>query len=294
MSGSLRVALLCTLGLSAAGTPAAAQGAPAQAWEEVAAILKTAAVPSAGYVRFNFPRRDLTVRMGDATLAVPLASGAWAGFAGTPQRAMMMGDLVLTAPELKPVLAELEAQHIEVTGIHNHLVGEEPRLMYVHFHAAGAATSLAARLDSVLARTAIPRPVAAAAAPPVTIDTAAVFTGLGATGHAIGSVAQLGFDLVRRRVEWHGETLVPALAYGTPINIQAVNPSRAVATGDFALLGAQVPRVLAALAANGITAEALHTHMVGESPPVYFIHFWADGSLTDVVRGLRAALDAAK
>lgn len=55
-----------------------------------------------------------------------------------------------------------------------------------------------------------------------------------------------------------------------------------------------MPRVLGAFAAHGITAEALHTDMVGESPPVHFIHFWADGSLADVVSGLKAALDAAK
>ena len=289
--GILLVSAFC---LGAPGRSATAQGAPAQRWDTVAAILETTAVPSSGYVRFNFPRRDLTVRMGDVTLAVPLAAGAWAGFAGTASGAMTMGDLVLTESELKPVLVELERQHIEVTGIHNHLVGEEPRLIYVHFHAAGEAPALAARLDSVLARTAIPRPVASAAAPPATADTALIYSSLGATGRAQGNVVQLGFDLVRRRVEWQGETLVPALAYATPINIQVVSPSRTVATGDFALTARQVPAVLAALAAHGITAEALHTHMVGESPPVYFIHFWADGPLADVVQGIKAALDAAR
>jgi len=288
------ILLASAFALCGVSRSSAAQGAPAQPWDTIAAILKTPAAPAAGYIRYNFPRRDLTVRMGDVTLAIPLASGAWAGFAGTAQRAMMMGDLVLIESELGPVLAELERQRIEVTGIHNHLVGEVPRLMYVHFHAAGAPAALAARLDTVLRRTAIPRPVAAAAVAPVTIDTGPIFSGLGASGHATGNVAQLGFDLVRRPVEWNGETLVAALAYGTPINIQAVSPSRAVATGDFALLAPQVPHVLAAFAANGITAEALHTHMVGESPPVYFIHFWADGSPTDVIRGLRAALDAAR
>jgi hypothetical protein len=294
MRRSSRLLLLSTLSLSAPGPFAAAQNAPGQPWDSVADILKTPAVPSAGYTRFNFPRGDLTVRMGDVALAIPLASGAWAGFAGTTKRATVMGDLVLTSQELKPVLTELERQRIEVTGIHNHLVGEEPRLVYVHFHAMGAAVEVAARLDTVLARTAIPRPVAAATAAPLTIDTALVFSGLGRSGHAHGGLAQLGFDLVHRRVRWRGETLVPALAYGTPINIQAMSPTRAAATGDFAVLAAQVPRVLAAFAESGITAQALHTHMIGESPQIYFIHFWADGPLADVVRGLKAALDAAR
>lgn len=287
------VLLLCPVALGLCPI-ANAQSAPASPFDTVAIILKTPAVPSAGYVRFNLPRRDLTVRLNGTALAVPMALGAWAGFAGTAREAEAMGDLVLTARELGPVLAELEKQRIAVTGIHDHLVGEEPRLVYVHFHAMGAPADLASRLDSALARTGTPRPVAPAQAPPVTIDTAFIFQTLGASGHAAGNVAQLGFDLVRHRVRWEGHTLVPAMAYGTPINIQMVNPGQAVATGDFAVLAAQAPRVLGAFAAHGITAEALHTDMVGESPPVYFIHFWADGSLADVVSGLKAALDAAK
>ncbi len=274
--------------------PARTQTAPATPWDRVAAILGTPAVPAAGYTRFNLPRRDLTVRLDGVTLATPLATGAWVGFSGTASEAEAMGDLVLLARELHPVLAALARQHIEVTGIHNHLVGEEPRLIYVHFHAMGAAVDLASRLDSALAHTGTPRPITAAQVPPVTIDTALIFGGLGQRGHSAGAVAQLSFDLVSGRVRWHGRTLVPAMAYGTPINIQMVNTRRAVATGDFAVLASRVPRVLDAFASGGVTAEALHTHMVGEKPAVYFIHFWADGSLADVVRELRAALDAAR
>ncbi|HTT69432.1 MAG TPA: DUF1259 domain-containing protein [Gemmatimonadales bacterium] len=278
----------------ARAAPAAAQEPVVPPWDSVAAILETPAVPAAGYVRYNFPRRDFTVRLGDVTLAVPLVAGAWAGFAGSAADALVMGDLVLTPGELGPVEAALLHQRLEVTGIHDHLVGEQPRLVSVHFHAEGAALDLARRLDSVLARTLTPRPVAAVVAPPVTVDTATVFRVLGRGGRAQGSVVQLGFLLVSRPVRWHKRTLPPALALATPVNIQAITPRRAVATGDFAVLEAQVAPVLRAMAANGIVVEALHGHMVGETPPVYFIHFWADGSLPAVVAGLKAAIDAAR
>lgn len=287
-------AALALAAIAGRTAPAAAQTPPAPPWDSVAAILETPAVPAAGYVRYNFPRRDFTVRLGDLTLAVPLASGAWAGFAGSAASAMVMGDLVVTAAELGPVEAALIRQRLEVTGIHNHLVGEQPRLMYVHFHGEGAAVDLARRLDSVLARTATPRPVTAVVSPPVTIDTATIFRTLGPGGRAQGSVAQLGFLLVSRPVRWHGRALPPALALATPVNIQAVTPGRAVATGDCAVLGSQVEPVLRAMAANGIVVEALHSHMVGETPPVYFIHFWADGALPAVVAALKAVIDAAK
>jgi hypothetical protein len=247
-----------------------------------------------GYYRYTWPRRDVTLRISDVTVSPALALGAWAGFSGDATDATMMGDLVLTSGEVKPVLAELARLQIEVTAIHNHLAGEDPKITYVHFHADGNALELAGRLDRVLARTSAPRPVAPAAAQPVTIDTALVFKTLGLRGRAQGAVAQVSVVLVPGTVTMHGRTVTPALGYGTPINIQVVSPDRAVTTGDFTVLAAKVAPVFDALTAHGITVTALHSHLVGEEPRLYYMHFWADGSLTDVLRGLRAALDAAK
>jgi hypothetical protein len=95
-------------------------------------------------------------------------------------------------------------------------------------------------------------------------------------------------------VTMDGRTLTPALAYGTPINLQTLEGGRAVATGDFSITGDKVAPVLSALTANGITATALHSHLIGEEPRIYYMHFWADGPSAEVLRGLRAALDAAK
>jgi hypothetical protein len=259
----------------------------------VGKILKTAGALTSGYYRYGWPRRDITLRIGDVTVAPALALGAWAGFSGEPNAATVMGDLVLTAVEIKPVLAELANQRIGVTAIHNHVVGE-PQVTYVHFHADGNALDLAVRLDRVLARTETPRPPAAARPQPVTIDTATVFGTLGVRGRAQGNIAQLSTVLVSGPVTAHGRTLNPAQAYGTPINIQVLDGARAVATGDFSITGDRVGPVLGALTANGITATALHSHLIGEEPKIYYMHFWADAPLPDVLKGLRAALDAAR
>jgi hypothetical protein len=128
----------------------------------------------------------------------------------------------------------------------------------------------------------------------VTIDTAEVFTTLGLSGRAQGAVAQVSTILVPGQVTIHGLPVTPALGYGSPINVQQIGPGRAVATGDFAVLGSRVAPVLDALATHGITATAVHSHLVGEQPAIYYIHFWADGPPAEVLRGLRAALDAAR
>lgn len=262
-------------------------------WDSVGRILRTSGTATGGYYRYGWPRRDITLRIGDVTVAPALALGAWAGFAGEPTTATMMGDLVLTSDELKPVLAELAAQHIGVMAIHNHVVGD-PQITYVHFHAEGDALDLAARLDRVLARTKTPRPVTVAAAQPLTVDTTLVFGTLGLRGRGQGNIAQMSTVLVPGQVVMDGRVLNPALAYGTPINIQVLDQGRAIATGDFSIPAEKVAPVLSALTQNGITATALHSHLIGERPAVYYMHFWADGQLTDVLKGLRAALDAAR
>jgi hypothetical protein len=289
---SRRTIIITTVLLAAASSTQAQTSLPAP-WDSVGRILKTSGTATGGYYRYGWPRRDMTLRIRDVTVAPGIALGTWAGFAGEPAAATMMGDLVLTSDELKPVLAELASQRIGVTAIHNHGVGD-PQITYVHYHADGEAVDLATRLDRVLARTKTPRPVTAAAAQPVTVDTALIFGTLGIRGRAQGNLALMSTVLVPGQVRMDGKVLNPALAYGTPINIQVLDQGRAVATGDFSIPADKVAPVLSALTQNGITATALHTHLIGEEPRVYYMHFWADGQLADVLKGLRAALDAAR
>ena len=262
-------------------------------WDSVAKILRTSGTLTGGYYRYGWPRRDITLKIGGVTVAPSLALGAWAGFAADSGNASMMGDLVLAPDEVQATLAELHAQRIDVTAIHNHVVGD-PQVVYVHYHADGNPIDLATRLDRVLARTKTPRPVTAAAPQPLTIDTATVFGTLGLHGRAQGNVALMSTVLVPGAVSVHGRALNPAQAYGTPINIQVLDGGRALATGDFSITGDKIAPVLSALTTHGITATALHSHLIGEEPKIYYMHFWADGPLADVLRGLRAALDAAK
>ena len=289
-------ALLALLSIApAARLTAQAPAADQAAWDSVGRVLQTAPAKADGYMRFNFPRRDITLRVNDVTVAPPLALGAWLGFAGSPIEATVMGDLVLLGEELGPALDELNKQGIGVSAIHNHVVGV-PQLTYVHVHAMGNAFALAAKFDKVLSRTMTPRPMSAPTppAPRLQIDTTVAFSMLGLRGRAVGNVAQFTVVIPQGAVTMGGHTVVPAQGYGTPISLQAVSGSRWVAAGDFSVLGDRAQPVISALASHGITATAMHSHLVGESPRIYYIHFWADGAPKDVLTGLRAALDAAR
>jgi len=273
---------------------AQAQFTPGSAWDTVAAILKSLPAPAAGYRRFNFPRRDLAVRVGEIPVTPGLALTGWVGFSGAPSDATAMGDLIVTASELGPVVRGLLERGIDISAIHNHLAGESPQVLYLHFHGHGAATALAARLDQVLGMTAVPRPVEPAAPPPLAIDTALVFGALGFHGRAAGSVASVSPVLVPSPVFVAADSLVRTLAAASPINIQQLSGGMAATSGDFAVLADRVQPLLRALAGAGITSTAVHSHLIGERPTITYIHFWGVAPLPDLVRGLRAALDAVR
>jgi hypothetical protein len=46
-----------------------------------------------------------------------------------------------------------------------------------------------------------------------------------------------------------------------------------------------------ALRDNDIQVTALHSHMLDETPRLFFMHFWANDDAVKLARGLRAALD---
>src|SRR5204862_4936413 len=83
----------------------------------------------------------------------------------------------------------------------------------------------------------------------------------------------------------------PAMGIVQAINFQPTGGGKAAITGDFVLLANEVNPVIKALRDNGIEMTALHSHMLVETPHLFFMHFWANDDALKLARGLRAALD---
>jgi hypothetical protein len=69
--------------------------------------------------------------------------------------------------EVNSVMAKLRSYHFEITAVHNHLMGETPKVFYVHYMAHGSASQLATSLHTALAvsKTPLEKPAAAAEEP---------------------------------------------------------------------------------------------------------------------------------
>jgi hypothetical protein len=273
----------------------AAAGAAEIDWSKVdQALGKPGTNQPGGVHKYGLPRSDLKITVDGVAIKPTLALGSWIGFLPMGNGAMFMGDLVLTDTEISPVMKRLTDDGIEITAVHNHLLRTSPAVFYMHVGGHGDPVKLAQTLHAGLALSQTPFTVAAPATAPPTIDldTAAIDAALNAKGTINGGVYQ--FNIARAEsITEAGMAVPPAMGTAIAINFQPTGSGKAAITGDFVLLGKEVNPVLKAMRDNGIEVTALHSHMIDDSPHLFFMHFWANDDVTKLTRGLRAALDLA-
>ncbi len=244
-----------------------------------------------GVLRIGMPRSDLDVRLNNIKLEASFALGSWLAFEGNPDHAMVMGDLVLTESELPQVISTLSAGGIDISAIHNHVIGETPRVMYMHIGAHGNGATLARTLHDALSVTKTPMPSASApATAKLAYDRGAIERAMGKKGTLAGDVLQFSFPRPEP-IEEGGMEIPPAMGTGIGINFESAGDGNVATTGDFVLVADEVNKVIKALTSNGVNVTALHNHMLDENPRLFFLHFWGVGSAAKISAAMRAGVN---
>jgi len=264
-----------------------------QGWKPVEDAMGRPGTMMGDVIRFGMPRKDLHVMVHGVAIKPGLALGSWTAFQSMGKDAMVMGDLVLTEEEVEPVMRKLQTGGIEVAAIHNHLVGEEPRVLYMHIASHGDAVRMATAIHDALALTKTPgpdQPGAASANDMSGIDQKKIEGVLGRTGKVNGGILQFGIPRAETITD-AAMVIPPSMGVGTAINFQPTGDGKAAISGDFVLLAPEVNPVMKALREHGIDVTALHSHMLTEEPRLLFMHFCANDDAAKLAEGLRAALD---
>lgn len=247
-----------------------------------------------GVLKVNIPRSDLKVTVDGVATPTPLGFGGWVALTkGTQGMDVMMGDLVLTESEINPVMSALLDNGIDVTALHNHFLFDAPRIFYMHVHGHGTAADLAKKLQPALALIGKGTPPAAAAAGRAIdgkIDTDALARIVGHPGEQTGAVYKITVARPDIALKEMGATINARMGLNTWAAFYG-NDTDAVVAGDVAMLATEVTPVLKALRANGIDIVAIHHHMTGTTPNVYFLHYWGKGPAQKLATGVKAALD---
>jgi len=270
-----------------------AQTAPAaNDWKAIEQALgRSGQLQGDGAYKFGLPRGDLKVTVNGVQVKPALALGSWVGFSSPGQDAMLMGDLVLAEDEVSSVMLALLENGLQITALHNHILHETPRVMYMHIAGHGDAVKLADAVKKVIALTKTPAPAQPPSVPPtLEMDTAAIDQILGRKGKVNGGVYQIGVPRAEKVTE-EGMIVPGSMGLATALNFQRTGPGKVAITGDFVLLDSEVNPVIKALRENGIQVTALHNHMLQEEPRLFFVHFWANDDAVKLAKGLRAAVD---
>ncbi len=287
----------------------AASPAPAtapQAHAAPAALLDAGAIGRAagseakttpdGVVRLSFPRGDVSVTVDGVALRPFAGLSSWAAFVPAPGGAMVMGDTVVFEDEAEPALDAAFAHGLEVTALHNHFFFDRPRVHFMHVGGMGNAVRLAEGVKAVWdaireVRRARPEPATSFGGPvvaPGSIDAAAIERIVGQASEAEDGIVKV---TIGRDGEMHGVRVGGSMGLTTWAAFSGSDALAAV-DGDSIMAASEVQPVLHALRRAGFHVVALHNHMIGETPVLYFTHFWGKGPAADLARGFRAVLDA--
>lgn len=251
-----------------------------------------------GVLKFSWPRKDLDVSLNGTKIETGLAFGSWAAFKKMANNDLMtMGDLVLLPAEINPVMSELQSGGFQILAIHNHLTGEVPEVMYVHFMGHGAGVNLANTLKAALAKTKTPTTVSTPKNGAQSDERASkifdiIQKTIGRESQITGNLLQINVarkDTIRMK----DEEIPPSMGMAIAMNFQIAG-NQIATTGDFVLTGDEVNPVISELLSHDIRVTALHNHMLEDEPRLFFMHFWSVGSAEKVADGLKAALSKVK
>lgn len=91
-----------------------------------------------------------TTQMDGHTVGKTMGVNTWAVIAGSNDKAIIEGDFAVLEAELQSVLKSLRASSIAITTIHNHMVNESPRIIFLHYWGEGSAVDLAKAFKAAL------------------------------------------------------------------------------------------------------------------------------------------------
>jgi len=249
-------------------------------------------------LKINIPRNDLKVTVDGIPTPTPFGFGGWLAMTkGEGGIDVMMGDLVLLEDEVNPATSALLDNGLEVTAIHNHFFFESPRIFYMHVHGHGKAADLARMakpaVDLIGRGSPQHQSSVSGGNSSVTagqIDTAKIARIVGHEGEQNGAVYKITVGRDDLKLKEMGASINARMGLNTWAAFYGSDASAEIA-GDVAMLANEVTPVLKTLRANGLNVVAIHHHMTGTQPTIYFLHYWGTGPTEKLATGFKAALN---
>lgn len=259
-------------------------------------IMEMKGKSNSGEYKVTIPQNDLSVEVDGFKIIPAMGLSTWIAFTPSQAGAMIMGDIIVTETDLKPVQQEVIKQGLTITAIHNHFVRNHPNVLYMHIGGAGNTEAMALKAKAVLDKVKELRGIdpskgnASSEAVTNSLDLASLDRLLRYKGEMSKGVYKYTIGRPDVPLREHGMPVSSFMGFNTWAAFQGT-PDHAAVAGDFTMTEDEVAPVIQALVENGIEVVAVHNHMVHEQPRIFFLHYWGVGSVQQLANGLRAALD---
>ncbi|HQS22865.1 MAG TPA: DUF1259 domain-containing protein [Sediminibacterium sp.] len=106
-------------------------------------IVKYEAAVNGPTIKYTIGRDDLTITAMGAEMTSSIGLNTWASFTGSMDNAMVAGDIAMLEHEVNSVIKVLRTNNIEVVAVHNHMLGDKPHMIFLHYLGRGPALQLA-------------------------------------------------------------------------------------------------------------------------------------------------------
>lgn len=93
--------------------------------------------------KYTVGRDDVQVVAMGAEMTAAIGLNSWASFAGKQEAAHIAGDIAMLEGEVNNVVKALRKNKLEVVALHHHMLGEQPRTVFLHYYGRGPAADLA-------------------------------------------------------------------------------------------------------------------------------------------------------
>jgi len=126
-----------------AGTPPTKTGKDIFDVAQLNGIVKYDAAINGPTIKYTIGRKDLTVLAMGAEMTPAIGLNTWASFTGSMDNAIIAGDIAMLANEVNAVINTLRKNNIEVVAVHNHMLNDNPHMIFLHYLGRGPAIELA-------------------------------------------------------------------------------------------------------------------------------------------------------
>lgn len=100
--------------------------------------------------KYTVGRADVQAVMMGTEMTAAIGLNSWAAFAGTQADAHIAGDIAMLEAEVNPVIRSLRASNLEVVAVHNHMLFDQPHMIFLHYYGRGPAQQLATGFRAAL------------------------------------------------------------------------------------------------------------------------------------------------